>query len=844
MKNIRLNLYALSILAAFAAQAVTNAATHTNPPAPPLVGAKYQLNAQFTNNPPLLVNVNALPMDTANSNRLVAGGSGVIATDGSGKITGVQDITANLGGGTNAYLIANVTGSITGTGKSNGAALVSMSLKGTGFAWNSNGVQTAAAISLSFKGTTGITPNSQVVNTNLPGFDFVLNSDGTTNYVDRYDPYINTYGTNQTVWTLSTLINDWNATSVETTNGTTVLVTNNVDSEIYSVDVQGYNTCDRRSETILFGTPIGTNPVCQYQVQLGGPSFALVNRTTNVPVFLIAQSIYTVDRVPDSNNNVVVYTTNSSYEGSGLLTNVLLTNYTTYVDFWLASSNLFVTANYSFQNFGNGANYYYFVDPANVARGVIFDNVELDTNSNPVTDIYTINREYYEIAQGPTNAQGQFTYTNVQLVYTNTLRTNGSFPALAAFTEQIGNYTVYSNYVNFPATNFGLATNNIYGVALSNLPTVLAAWTSAHSFTNGYAYSGVTDYYEDNNLYPDMFLTNAEVRLVAQVTTNMFPANVTNVPVADRTATNKWYSISGLLNGSITAGKLTKSFKNEPGLFQGRHMFWTPIVATNGEADYYVSQISGNLDILTKSNFAAQVNMWNNKFTTASPLSEVRGLSYMPSAPPGLPHPPSPISESRSVAYGGYGSYGCEDDYSGTGSVLLKRGIGSYTARLTGLAWDAGSSLTLGGNTRTLITGYDVISNAPPVFWSITNFAAVPPTPAPPFVLTFSNTTSGYLYLSGDYTFTNVNGNMTTVYDFSYPSFRLTNVVYQTNYATNAISSVTLNGRIMGQILPKNTQGTNLDAVNYIGEVPMPASPTIDTNYYGWPLSLSHPYNY
>jgi len=32
--------------------------------------------------------------------------------------------------------------------------------------------------------------------------------------------------------------------------------------------------------------------------------------------------------------------------------------------------------------------------------------------------------------------------------------------------------------------------------------------------------------------------------------------------------------------------------------------------------------------------------------------------------------------------------------------------------------------------------------------------------------------------------------------------------------------------------------------VNYIGEVPMPASPTIDTNYYGWPLSLSHPYNY
>lgn len=179
--------------------------------------------------------------------------------------------------------------------------------------------------------------------------------------------------------------------------------------------------------------------------------------------------------------------------------------------------------------------------------------------------------------------------------------------------------------------------------------------------------------------------------------------------------------------------------------------------------------------------------------------------------------------------------YSSGEGFSGSGSL---DGKGNYKASMTGLAWMKGSSYKLNGTTRSVITGYEPITNAPPAVQSKTNFALTPP-----YVVSVTNTSSGYLEYNGYFETNYVNGNVATFAAYDFGTFWVTNYVYKTNYAADAIGSVTLNGKVMGQTLPKaGTVGRNLDAVLHIDEVQYPYTPTIYTNYTGWPISRQWPY--
>jgi hypothetical protein len=172
MKRINVSILAAAIMAAGVVAAVAQSAPYYDK-----YGMDYLLNAQFTNNPPLVVSAAGLPTLTLTD--LEPTFQGAIGTDGAGNIDGVQYARLYFEGGSNhnnnyATFVIDVTGSIRTKGTN---PVVKMTLKGHGY--DVDGTQNDhpdASLALTFTSTNGPT-------TVFPSQPVVVNS---ANYVVTY----------------------------------------------------------------------------------------------------------------------------------------------------------------------------------------------------------------------------------------------------------------------------------------------------------------------------------------------------------------------------------------------------------------------------------------------------------------------------------------------------------------------------------------------------------------------------------------------------------------------------------------------------------------------------------
>jgi hypothetical protein len=467
MKKLKFSLLALSVVASTALTS-TAVAKVTKPP---VVGSTYVLDAVLTNNPPLIADVKALPQTTSVSNVLTSGGFGVIATDGGGKLDGVQDITSDLGGGTNGSFVVAISGAITGKGKTNGDAALSMTIKGNGYA-NGGGFQTPATMNLSFKGTTGITPVTQNISNAMPGWNFWINKDGTTNKVERYDPWYDTKGNLESWTTYAFTVHSYDADTLYTTNviaggPTNVIITNFVQQSIGNVDLRGneYSTnlggglTFQGNNIVKFGTPIMADLHDGFFGTNAHGLFRFFNATygSNVSIgrWVIAtqDSIETVGQTNNTvtTSNAVVLSTNvfllvndtsTSFRGSrstlppqstvtavhtnGLVTNVNYTSYQFIVLTPIATNTFFSTNVFYLESD------YSFVDNENTntthnpGLTVEFHNwVYADVFTNGHTQPFS--HDDYRLAIALQSSLNSGLGTSNNIVYTNTFVTYSSF---------------------------------------------------------------------------------------------------------------------------------------------------------------------------------------------------------------------------------------------------------------------------------------------------------------------------------------------------------------------------------------------------------------------------------
>jgi hypothetical protein len=139
----------------------------------PTVVNAYSVDATFTNATVDVWSVDGAPA-TTNATGSVAAGLGfhpnlTVATDGSGKITGAGSLIVNSTNGTAlgtpvSYFLVSVSGRISSTVASVGSPSVSaMTVKGSGWTIDSNGVPTAASIVVTFNSNgAGDTTNSRI----------------------------------------------------------------------------------------------------------------------------------------------------------------------------------------------------------------------------------------------------------------------------------------------------------------------------------------------------------------------------------------------------------------------------------------------------------------------------------------------------------------------------------------------------------------------------------------------------------------------------------------------------------------------------------------------------------
>jgi hypothetical protein len=148
MKRTKLSILALAVLAGGTLAASAAAV--------PTVVQAYSLSISFTNAQAQYWSVDTGPFTTNVESATAPAffGSGIsTSTDGSGKITGagILSVLNNTVGSPASQFAVNVSGKISATTAAAGTPTVSLTVKGKGYTVNSNGVPTAANISLTFK---------------------------------------------------------------------------------------------------------------------------------------------------------------------------------------------------------------------------------------------------------------------------------------------------------------------------------------------------------------------------------------------------------------------------------------------------------------------------------------------------------------------------------------------------------------------------------------------------------------------------------------------------------------------------------------------------------------------
>ena len=221
-----------------------------------------------------------------------------------------------------------------------------MTIKGQGYA-DANGTQTPAKMSLTFKGATGITPNFQEITTDKAGYNIWLNSDGSTNKIERYDPWLDTTGDLGTWRTYQFTVHSYDRTSLYTTNADgSFLVTNVVAHELSRPNLEAWEYARFNPEgqlqsqgfyTIKFGTPItkdldngfyGTDNYGEFRL------WTVYGTNVVIPRWLISEkgNIVTINRTNDTVTTPLffAYSTNAAIpdddgntmpEGSQFITN-------------------------------------------------------------------------------------------------------------------------------------------------------------------------------------------------------------------------------------------------------------------------------------------------------------------------------------------------------------------------------------------------------------------------------------------------------------------------------------------------------------------------------------------
>jgi len=254
MKNVKTSLIALSVGLCSVIAAVGGKASKTPPP--PLGATNYTLNAVITNTPlPVVAAVTGVPLfDEFASNSAY----GVVYTDGSGKLDGVEDmIFTNLNlcaPFTSGDFITQIGGSIaTVGGKGKGSAssvVVTMTMKGNGYVQNDSGsTQSAAGLNLSFSGKL-FPSNSVVALTTTNTFLYIGTNFGSTHGFTNEYTYLpvtnyNFYGGYQTMDLIYYIEQSYTNTATVGGTNTTLISDTVCSSDCY----------------IYFGTPTGTTNI-------------------------------------------------------------------------------------------------------------------------------------------------------------------------------------------------------------------------------------------------------------------------------------------------------------------------------------------------------------------------------------------------------------------------------------------------------------------------------------------------------------------------------------------------------------------------------------------------------
>jgi len=250
MKNVKTSLLALTVGLCSVIAAVGGKATKTPPP--PLNGTNYTLNATITNvPPPVVIQITGTPVfGTFGSNSPY----GLVYTDGSGKLDGVEDmIFTNLSLCslyTSGDFITEIGGSIKtmgGKGKNSASSVVvGMTMKGNGYVQNSLGsTQSAASLSLTFTGT--LFPSNSLVNltTTNTFLEIGTNFGEAFTNIYTYAPVTNVLYTNTASYQEVTVTYYYEESFTSTNTGATNTVTQQ--------DYVCYSDCPVR-----VGTPTGT----------------------------------------------------------------------------------------------------------------------------------------------------------------------------------------------------------------------------------------------------------------------------------------------------------------------------------------------------------------------------------------------------------------------------------------------------------------------------------------------------------------------------------------------------------------------------------------------------------
>lgn len=404
---------------------------------------------------------------------------------------------------------------------------------------------------------------------------------------------------------------------------------------------------------------------------------------------------------------------------------------------------------------------------------------ELNTSSavtNGANQRVDVQNDVYPVTGGAmTNGQGFVFYFGSGTLVSNLYVLLGTnLFQLAKLGDDINYQTVGTNVTHAD-------TNAIYGIAIETVPSFIAGYTAAFT-TNGV----------------NTNLGTTSVSKVVGVATNTSAATLVNeTDPGTLTYSNGWYEVSGVVNGSIKAGKATYKFpKDTASIFTTPHFlvssFMYPLSTSTNET-YTTNGAVITTNVVVTTNFVQAVRKTTVTGSSISlnPMDSLSGVAVRFGKKLYTSSVLDPI------------------DGSGKGSVSASSKATNYNLSIKGVSRSKGGSLKLTGTTDPkYIAGYAVFTNV----ITVTNVASLGLVTD-----TFTNTTAHTIYPTDRYHTTNavLQVGTTNVLYTVFSDNRFINIttppLIVTNIDAYGIRTIKANGKIKGQTLPKDVPGMNAD---------------------------------